>query len=271
MNWSNKKKNIGLRLILIFAFAFTFWLPATYSKDIEQGPDAKPNQQAANSPIYYNRGAGRELCQEIYKLFFLPKNKNYLYSPEQLKAMSVDGKQREWRTEKPLFIPKTKEFKNFVEPIWKDVDNETAWRQLPEFLHSLQKRSEVKGEPIELGKDYKIQKTQIDLNLDESPETIYRSVSLDGGSLEVKGSVTNFVSVHFSKHGLPVYPGLLLKGQIILYKNMPAFLTRERDLATLKVMPTLENDKILSTVKPPRKFEPSGCTFSSTDNRNIGD
>jgi len=253
--------------IAIFAFicssrvVYSDGLSGAYAKDAAFN----------DSPPYYNRGADRGLCKEIRKLLVLQKNKDYLFSQEKLSGMSLAARQKEWRARPLLFVPQTEEFKNFTKPIWKDIDADEARNQLSEFIRFVQERPEFKGVSVELGKDYKIQVAQIDMNLDGAPETVFRSIGLDGNSLGQKESITNFLSINFKRNSVLIFPGLFLQGQIVLYKGMPVFLNREFTLTTLSVVPSLENGDILTSVDSRRRYKPLGCTLSSTSRQYLGD
>lgn len=206
------------------------------------------------------KGKYREVCQKVYKLFSLPENKNYILSKEKKNKTPFEERYQEWLTARPLFIPKTKTFKNFEEPVWTDVDNNEAQRVAPEFITVKQARKEWKV-PLELGKDYKIQATQIDLDMNGTPETIYRSVGKGYQRVFMDEAATDFMSVHFSNDQL--------KGttQIVLYKGEPFFLERDMGLSEFMVLEQPFKDK----ADYPRWNGSSGaiCVYTTLHNRNL--
>jgi len=269
-------------LILALAFLTACSVQTAYSDEvIESSKDLYPavnNKQLStadtqdasfnDNPPYYSRGADRDLCKEVRKLLLLPENKDYLYSKEKLEKSNVEERQQARQIALPLFVPRTKEFKNFTLPIWSDVNSKEAKQKLPDFIGFIQEESQSKS-PLEVGGDYKIQEAQIDMNVDGSPETVYRSVNLRNKTSQARTDLTNFLSIHpRMKNGDLLFPGLHRRGQLILYKKEPVFFNKSLLMDELFVQPSLEDGKITNALRP---YEPLGCTFSSTDSRYLGD
>lgn len=240
------------------------------SLEARAGSKNKPSSPS-NPPIFINRGQERTLCQDIQKLLFLPENKDYLYSKEQLSEMRPDEVVNEWKSAKSLVVPVNSGFQDFAEPTWKDLNSaELDDPIFRKFVSFIQERPEVDGITIELGKNITIQKSKIDMNLDGELETVYRSIGIDLSPSVDESRLTNFISIHFNKHG-GLSSGLHLKGQVLIYKDQSIFFIREMGLASLTVVSSLENEEIYRTVQKRRKFEPLGCTFSSFGKENIGE
>lgn len=217
-----------------------------------------------NQPLYIVKGSQRKICQDVYKLFALPENAHYLYTYDERKDIP-SGYKNELHSMRSLYIPRTKEFSMFEEPIWEEVSYEEAHKRLPEFIDYLTEVFGNHGFDVEYGKNYKIQKSQIDMNLDGELEAVYRSVStenIDG----VKDLVTNYLSIHSREMGL----GLHRKGQIVFHEGIPTFFTRELGLDEFHVTISLEDGNI-NNVKIMPKYKPMGCQFSVEEKRDIGD
>lgn len=125
-----------------------------------------------HSTITINRGGAVEVCRAIAQLFDVPQNQDYLWTSTEVKAKGIKAATKEGYNNRQLYIPRDRQFKDFSQPQWVDVDDIVARGILPTLIdHQFRRQNH-----LVLGKDYKIQKTEFDLDGDGKKNTIYRSV-----------------------------------------------------------------------------------------------
>ncbi len=184
-----------------------------------EASDEGTGNHATKPNVYINRGADLEVCKALIHLFDVPENAHYLWTRPEITTKGLKAATEEGYDNRQLHIPHTAAFQNFSEPNWKDVDDAVARRILPTLIDHQDRYQNH----LVLGEDYKIQKTEFDLDGDGKNDTIYRSIGKGYMPLLMDETATDPLAHAVNTRQLR---GHWEHAQLVYYKSWPFVLVR---------------------------------------------
>lgn len=165
--------------------------------------------------IEIKQGAQTPICQGIRDLLNEAGNRGYLIDPHTAASLSNPDIKHHMYGGRQIALPKKRHYALFSEPEWTDIPDEDARHMFPQLI-------KFSSQSVRhLGKDYKFQKSSLDLLGHGRPEAFYRQIGRGYNALTMDENATSALAQFVNKQR-----GSFTPGQVLLYDSRPFILYR---------------------------------------------